>query len=164
MASRTGYRADRLVGVSGLAGDPSMPPQPDYPTPPLPMGPASQRLAQAFDRLGWHWWPVPAAVISRDYDGRPCCNNCGMCYGCPRGSMSRFVISVWPKALEAGVELRPYARVLRLEHRRDARAAGAVRSGTAPTGRGWCNCWHGARPRSLRSRSPTRRRASSGRS
>ncbi len=38
-------RADRLVGVSGLAGDPSMPPQPDYPTPPLPMGPASRRLA-----------------------------------------------------------------------------------------------------------------------
>ena len=31
-------RADRLVGVSGLAGDPSMPPQQDYPTPPLPMG------------------------------------------------------------------------------------------------------------------------------
>jgi 2-methyl-1,2-propanediol dehydrogenase len=119
-------RADRLVGVSGLAGDPSMPPQPDYPTPPLPMGPASRRLAQAFDRLGWHWWPVPAGVISRDYDGRPGCNNCGMCYGCPRGSMSQFAISVWPKALQAGVELRPHARVLWLERGRDARAAGAV--------------------------------------
>jgi transposase len=36
--------------------------------------------------------------------------------------------------------------------------------GMAPVGRGWRSCWHGARRRSLRSRSPTRRRASSGRS
>ena len=28
-------RADRLIGVSGLAGDPAMPPHDDYPTPPL---------------------------------------------------------------------------------------------------------------------------------
>ena len=59
-----------LIGVSGLAGDPAMPPQDDYPTPPLPLQAPSRRLAQAFDRLGWHWWPVPAGVISRDYDGR----------------------------------------------------------------------------------------------
>ena len=26
---------------------------------------AARRLAGAFDRLGWHWWPVPAGVISR---------------------------------------------------------------------------------------------------
>ncbi|HET6518774.1 MAG TPA: FAD-dependent monooxygenase, partial [Geminicoccaceae bacterium] len=28
---------DRVVGTSGLAGDPAMPPRPDYPTPPLPL-------------------------------------------------------------------------------------------------------------------------------
>jgi choline dehydrogenase-like flavoprotein len=119
-------KADRLIGVSGLAGDPAMPPQEPCPTPPTPMGPASHRLAQAFDRLGWHWWPVPAGVISQDYDGRPGCNGCGMCYGCPRGSMSKFSLSVWPKALESGVELRPFARVIRLERNRDGRVAGAV--------------------------------------
>ena len=76
-------RADRLVGVSGLAGDPAMPPSDDYPTPPLPMQAASRRLAQAFDRLDWHWWPVPAGVISRNYDGRLACHGCGICNGLP---------------------------------------------------------------------------------
>ncbi len=119
-------RADRLVGVSGLAGDPAMPPSDDYPTPPLPMQAASRRLAQAFDRLDWHWWPVPAGVISRNYDGRLACHGCGICNGCPRGSMSKFSTSVWPKALEAGVELRTYARVIRIEKDRSGRATGAV--------------------------------------
>ena len=118
-------RADRLIGVSGLAGDPAMPPQDDYPTPPLPMQAASRRLAGAFDRLGWHWWPVPAGVISRAYDGRKPCHGCGICNGCARGSMSKFSTSVWPKALEAGVELRSHARVLRIEKDRSGRATGA---------------------------------------
>ena len=34
-------------------------------------------------------------------------------------------MSVWPKALEAGVELRTYARVLRIEKGKDGRATGA---------------------------------------
>jgi choline dehydrogenase-like flavoprotein len=119
-------RADRIVGVSGLAGDPAMPPQGDYPTPPLPMQATGRRLAQAFDRLGWHWWPVPSGVISRDYEGRLACNGCGICNGCPRGSMSKFSLSVWPRALEAGVEIRAYARVLRIEKNRSGRATGAV--------------------------------------
>jgi len=119
-------RADRLVGVSGLAGDPAMPPSDDYPTPPLPMQAASRRLAQAFDRLDWHWWPVPAGVISQNFDGRLACHGCGICNGCPRGSMSKFSTSVWPKALEAGVELRTYARVVRIEKDRSGRAIGAV--------------------------------------
>ena len=118
-------RADRIVGVAGLAGDPAMPPQDDYPTPPMPLGGVARRLAKGFDQLGWHWWPVPAGVISKDYDGRPGCNGCGICMGCPRNSMSKYSMSVWPKALEAGVELRTYARVLRIEKGKDGRATGA---------------------------------------
>lgn len=119
-------RADRMVGVSGLAGDPAMPPQPDYPTPPMPMGAAARRMAKGFDRLGWHWWPVSAGVISEDYDGRKGCNGCGICFGCPRGSMSIYSGSVWPKAIAAGAELRIFARVLRIEKGRDGRATGAL--------------------------------------
>ena len=118
-------RADQLIGVSGLAGDPAVPSE-GYPTPPLPMGAAARRLAHGFDRLGWHWWPAPAGVISVDYDGRPACNGCGVCNGCPRGSMSKFSLSVWPKALAAGAELRTYARVVRIEKGRNGRATGAV--------------------------------------
>ncbi len=120
-------RVDALVGVSGLAGNPAMPAQPDYPTPPLPLRPVGRRLAQAFDRLGWHWWPLPAGVISEDYDGRPACNGCSGCVaGCARASMSKFSVSIWPKALAAGVDLRTEARVLRLEQGRDGRITGAL--------------------------------------
>jgi 2-methyl-1,2-propanediol dehydrogenase len=120
-------RADRLVGVSGLAGNPAMPAHGPYPTPPLPMRASSKALARAFDKLGWHWWTLPAGVISEDYDGRPACNGCGACVaGCARNSMSKFSLSVWPKALKAGVELRTHAAVEQIERGRDGRARGAV--------------------------------------
>jgi choline dehydrogenase-like flavoprotein len=118
-------QADRILGTSGLAGDPAMPPRPPSPTGPLPVTEAARALAGAFDTLGWHWWPAEAAVISEDYDGRPACNGCGICSGCPRGSMSKYALSVWPKALAAGARLRTHARVLRIE-RKDGRATGAV--------------------------------------
>jgi choline dehydrogenase-like flavoprotein len=120
-------RVDQVVGVSGLAGNPAMPPHDAYPTPPLPLRAVGRNLARAFDRLGWHWWPIPAGVISEPYDGRPACNGCSACAaGCARGSMSKFSLSVWPKALEAGVDLRPLARVERLERAKDGRLTGAV--------------------------------------
>jgi choline dehydrogenase-like flavoprotein len=40
--------------------------------------------------------------------------------------MSKFALSVWPKALRAGVELRTHARVERIERDRSGRAAAAV--------------------------------------
>jgi choline dehydrogenase-like flavoprotein len=40
--------------------------------------------------------------------------------------MSKFSLSVWPKALAAGAELRTHARVHRIGRRRDGRAIGAV--------------------------------------
>ena len=119
-------QADRLIGTSGLAGDPAMPPREQCPTGPLPFTKAAKRLSSGFDNLGWHWWPVEAAVVSENYDGRPGCNGCGICNGCPRGSMSKFSHSVWPKAIKGGTKLRPHARVLRIEKGRDGRATGAV--------------------------------------
>jgi choline dehydrogenase-like flavoprotein len=118
--------ADRLIGVSGLQGDPAMPPRNACPTRPLPPSKVSRRLASAFDKLDWHWWPVEAAVISEPYDGRPACNGCGTCNGCPRGSMSKYSLSIWPKALKAGTELRINARVLKIETGPDGRATGAL--------------------------------------
>ena len=124
---------DRIVGTSGLAGDLASPPRPDYATPPLPLRPVGRRLAQGFDRLGWHWWPMPAGVVSEDYDGRPGCTGCAGCIsGCPIGAMSKFSLSVWPKALQAGVELRTHARVEReLAHGADRAAADATSTASA---------------------------------
>ena len=119
--------ADRLVGVSGLTGDPGMPPRAPYPCRPLPMRESGRTIGAGFERLNWHWWPMPAGIISETYDGRPACNGCGNCAsGCPRGSMAKMSLSLWPHALAAGVELRTGARVERIETGPDGRATGAV--------------------------------------
>jgi len=47
---------DRMMGVSGLAGDPGVPPR-NPPMPPLPLGRSGAMLGKAMNRLGWHWWP-----------------------------------------------------------------------------------------------------------
>ena len=118
---------DQLVGVSGLLGDPAMPPARSVPDPAAAAGPARPVVAAGFERLGWHWWPMPCAIIAEDYDGRPACNNCGNCQsGCPRGSINDYRITIWPKAIAAGAELRPYRRVERIETGPDGRATGAV--------------------------------------
>ena len=119
--------SDRLVGVSGLAGDAAMPPRPAYPCGPLPARASGRAIAAGFERLGWHWWPMPAAILSEGYDGRPACNGCGNCAsGCPRGSMAKMSLTIWPRALAAGTDLRPGARVERIETGPDGRATGAV--------------------------------------
>ncbi len=119
--------ADRLVGVSGLVGDAGAPPRVPYPVGPLPMRASGRVIAQGFERLDWHWWPMPAGILSENYDGRAACNGCGNCgSGCPRGSMAKMSITLWPKALAAGAELRPGARVERIETGPDGRATGAV--------------------------------------
>ncbi len=107
---------DAMVGVSGLAGDPAYPPKPERPMPPLPLGRLGMVAARGFDKLGWHWWPVDAAVNSRGHDGRAGCNHCGPCLlGCPTKAKSSVDATYWPKALAAGVELRTEAIVQQVD-------------------------------------------------
>ncbi len=103
---------DRMMGVSGLAGDPANPPRTERPCPPLPMCPATERLAAGFDRLGWHWWPSDAAILSRARDDRAGCNNCGPCgVGCPRHARASADIAYLDAARAKGVQLRANAVV-----------------------------------------------------
>ena len=59
---------DRMMGVSGLAGDPAYPPK-EVPLPPVPLGKLGETLARGFNRLGWHWWPSDSAIATRPYEG-----------------------------------------------------------------------------------------------
>jgi len=69
---------------------------------------------------------MPVGTISEPYDGRAACNGCGNCAsGCPRGSMAKVSVTLWPRALAAGIELHTGARVERVETGRDGRATGA---------------------------------------
>lgn len=106
---------DAIMSVSGLAGDPANPPRGPRPHPPLPLGEGARKLAAAYNRLGWHWWPVDAAILSEDHGNRLGCNNCGPCdLGCPRGARASTDVAYWPMALAEDVELRTECRVLRV--------------------------------------------------
>lgn len=118
---------DRIGGASGLLGDPAMPPREPFQTPPIDVAPLSRVAARGFERLGWHYWPFPDAIISQPYGGRLPCNNCGACQsGCPRGSIHDASVTVWPRALAAGADLRPFARAHRVVVGDDGRAVGAL--------------------------------------
>jgi choline dehydrogenase-like flavoprotein len=102
---------DRMMGVSGLAGDPAYPSK-QPPMPPLALGKSGTRFAHALNMLGWHWWPSDTTVATTEYDGRAPCINLGHCmYGCAQGAKASTDITYWPHAIRAGVELRTRCRV-----------------------------------------------------
>ena len=47
------------------------PPRSARQTPPIPLGPLGEAMARGFDRLGWHWWPSDAAIITAPFGDRP---------------------------------------------------------------------------------------------
>ena len=117
---------DRMMGVSGLAGDPAYPPKTPM-MPPVPLGKAGTTLARGFNSLGWHWWPSDSAVASQDYDGRAKCINLGHCIaGCAQGAKASTDITYWPHALRAGVELRTRCRVREIISNNEGMATGVV--------------------------------------
>ncbi|MDA1302257.1 MAG: GMC family oxidoreductase [Proteobacteria bacterium] len=115
---------DRMMGVSGLAGDPTYPAK-QPPLPPLPLGRTGETVARGFNKLGWHWWPSDSAIISRPYEGRDQCKNLGPCTsGCAQGAKSSTDITYWPAALRAGVELWTNCRVREITVSDDGMASG----------------------------------------
>lgn len=116
---------DRMMGVSGLEGDPAYPPKAAT-APPLPLGPTGEMLGRAMNGLGWHWWPCDAAILSREYEGRAPCVNLGHCgHGCAQGAKASTDITYWREALRARVELRVNCRVSRIATDADRMATGA---------------------------------------
>lgn len=119
---------DEMTGVAGLDGDPANPPRGPRQTPPLALGRGGDRLAEAFERLGWHWWPSDVATNSRPYgEGRGACNYCGgMELGCFQLAKASTDLTYWPRAIENGVELRTGARVVEIRVDDTGRASGAA--------------------------------------
>ncbi|HEY1935518.1 MAG TPA: GMC family oxidoreductase [Acetobacteraceae bacterium] len=117
---------DRMMGVSGLAGDPAYPPHEPM-MPPLPLGKSGAALARGLNKLGWHWWPSDSAIASVDYEGRAKCINLAHCTsGCAQGAKASTDITYWPAAIRAGVELRTRCRVREVTVNEHGMASGAV--------------------------------------
>lgn len=115
---------DRMMGVSGLEGDPAYP-HIDGMMTPVPMGRVGEKLAEGFNRLGWHWWPSYAAIVTKGHGSRSACVNLGPCNtGCSQSAKSSTDVAYWPRALSGGVKLRTRTRVLRLIQGPDRRVEG----------------------------------------
>jgi choline dehydrogenase-like flavoprotein len=107
---------DAEVGISGVPGDPAYPPRPNAPRQrPVAPGKLGLKFASGLDKLGWHWWPSDNGIITEGRDGRLPCNGCGNCLsGCPRGSLAGMNVTLLPKALANGLDLRTNARVSKI--------------------------------------------------
>ena len=102
---------DRIMGVSGLSGNPAYP---HYNTafPPVPIGGIGRTMAKGFNKLGWHWWPSDSAILTQNHDGRGACVNAGPCdLGCAAGAKGSVDITYWPRAIRQGVRLKTRCRV-----------------------------------------------------
>ena len=104
---------DRMVGISGVPGNPAYPPKAVDLQPPHRLTRAGEILSRGFDRLGWHWWPAERAVLTVPHGGRePCPRDCESCHqGCPREAKNSSDVVHWPQAVRNGVVLRTRARV-----------------------------------------------------
>ncbi len=110
------------IGVSGQAGvSPFDPPRSkSYPLPPLPIKSSGALLEKGARKLGWHPFPAPIAILSKDYRDRAGCVHCGYCegYGCEVGAKSSSLAACIPDAIRTGrCEIRPlsYAFEIRLD-------------------------------------------------
>jgi gluconate 2-dehydrogenase alpha chain len=113
---------ERLIGVQGdvsalpeltLAHAPRSGP---FPMPPGPPQFSSLVVAGGCTKVGLHPFPSAMAITSREYDGRPVCNNCGFCsgYGCP--IQARIgALAPLRHALLSGAQLMDSSNVIRVE-------------------------------------------------
>jgi choline dehydrogenase-like flavoprotein len=123
-------RAERDFGVSGLAGaNPfEAPRKSGLPNPPHPERLSAKRFAQGAKQAGYTPFPVPMAINSRVYGGRPRCMYGGACrsYGCPiHAKATTYSVSL-PRAQATGlVDLRSDAMVYEIPVDAEGRVTGA---------------------------------------
>ncbi|CAP56948.1 GMC family oxidoreductase [Gluconacetobacter diazotrophicus] len=125
---------ERMMGLSGLAGDPYYP-QIEKTLPPVPLGSGGERLAKAFNAKGWHWWPSFSAILTRPRGERGACLNLGPCNtGCPQGAKASADNTYLKEALRLGLMLVPEFAVSRVLVR-DGKAYGVEGFDDAGEGR-----------------------------
>ena len=132
-------KAEWDLGISGLAGaSPFDPPRSKpYPLPPMPVKSSGVLLERGAQKLGWHAFPAPLAILSQPYRGRAACHHCGYCecFGCEWDAKSSTLASVIPMAEETGhCEIRTGCYVRKISTDKSGRADGVVFSRRPPSG------------------------------
>lgn len=122
-------RAEWDFGVAGTAGaNPfAAPRKKPFPNPAHPVRQATRRFEKGAKAAGYQTFPVPVAINSQPYGGRPACMRGGACrsYGCPiHAKATTFSIHL-PRARATGrLDLRTNATVYEIPVK-DGRAVGA---------------------------------------
>jgi gluconate 2-dehydrogenase alpha chain len=123
-------KVEYQLGVSGKAGvNPFEAPRTrGYPTPPLQQFGLGELMSSTMKDLGYHPFPQPSAILSREYKGRPACSYCGFCttgYGCWNNSKSSTLVTSIAEAEKTGkLEIRPNSRVMEIMTDSEGRASG----------------------------------------
>ena len=119
------------VGVSGEVGtDPREPfRSKPYPLPPLTVTGPGVLLEVGSKKLGWSSKAAPMAILSREYNGRQPCHNCGFCLGfpCEWSAKSGANYTMVPEALAScRCELRTNSYVRKIDTDDAGRVTGVV--------------------------------------
>jgi choline dehydrogenase-like flavoprotein len=109
-------RIQKEVGVSGDAEkEVWRPPGEPYPMPPLEVFEQGRVIARGFEKLGLRTAPLPMAINSVEYHGRPPCAYEGWCdAGCPLLALANPLAVYLSQAREAGAGIAHHAYVTRV--------------------------------------------------
>lgn len=104
------------VGMAGDAEKEIWRPEGDpYPLPPVLVTNHGKKLAKGFEALDMHTSPLPMAILTKPYNGRPPCIWDGWCdAGCPTGALANPLAVYLPRAQKAGARLQANAHVTRV--------------------------------------------------
>ncbi len=119
------------IGVSGEVSTAKGEPRHSkaYPLPPLNVTGPGVLLEVGAQKLGWSAKAAPMAILSRPYNGRQPCHNCGFCLGfpCEWGAKSGANYTMIPEALKTGqCELRTNSYVRKIETDNSGRVTGVI--------------------------------------
>lgn len=118
-------------GVCGLAGANRYegPRSKDFPLPPYPVNGFGKKFYQGCARLGYNAFPLPKALLTEPYRGRPGSAQPGLWheYGDATGAKSTPLSTFIPEALATGLlDLRPDSYVREVNVDRNGRATGVL--------------------------------------
>lgn len=99
-------QAEWEMGISGMRVDSPLvaPMSKDYPVPPVALKASGALMQMGAAKLGLTVVRGPLAVVSKDYQGRSGCVNCGMCsgFGCHVKARSSSAVTMLPLAEKTG--------------------------------------------------------------
>ena len=110
--------AERLLGVSGAAGeDPTEPPRSEpYPYPAAELAPVTRRIDSAAREFGLRPFRLPLAINRVEAEGRGVCQACGTCDGfaCAVGAKNDLATTIIGPLVRQGLQLETDSVVTRL--------------------------------------------------